>query len=117
MEDPVPPATTLAEGRCVGCWPISEATAGGCGVCLLRVHPPPEWRGRSSIAATIRGMSAIGVGGVRYPSKFFHGSRKSWRLLLPSRPGEFHPEPLTDSVREPLDSYGSCHRAKAAAFR
>ena len=35
---------------------------------------------------------------------------------LPSRPGEFHPEPLTDSGREPLDSSGSCHRAKAAAF-
>src|SRR6516164_6527216 len=34
--------------------------------------------------------------------------------VLPSRPREFHPEPLTDSVREPLDSYGSCHRAKAA---
>jgi hypothetical protein len=37
--------------------------------------------------------------------------------VMPSRPREFHPEPLTDSVREPLDSYGSCHRAKAAAFR
>ena len=36
---------------------------------------------------------------------------------LPSRPGEFHPEPLTDSGREPLDSSGSCHRTKAAAFR
>ena len=35
----------------------------------------------------------------------------------PSRPGEFHPEPLTDSGREPLDSSGSCHRTKAAAFR
>src|SRR5215469_17862072 len=32
---------------------------------------------------------------------------------LPSRPGEFHPEPLTDSGREPLDSSGSCHRTKA----
>src|SRR5205807_3535134 len=38
---------------------------------------------------------------------------KKWR----SRPREFHPEPLTDSGREPLDSSGSCHRAKAAAFR
>ena len=36
---------------------------------------------------------------------------------VPSRPGEFHPEPLTDSGREPLDSSGSCHRATAAAFR
>jgi Rhodopirellula transposase DDE domain len=35
---------------------------------------------------------------------------------LPSRPREFHPEPLTDSGREPLDSSGSCHRMKAAAF-
>jgi hypothetical protein len=35
----------------------------------------------------------------------------------PSRPGEFHPEALTDSGREPLDSSGSCHRLKAAAFR
>jgi hypothetical protein len=34
----------------------------------------------------------------------------------PSIPRELHPEPLTDSVREPLDSYGSCHRMKAAAF-
>jgi ribonuclease T2 len=38
-------------------------------------------------------------------------------LAVPSRPGEFHPEPLTDSGREPLDSSGSCHRTKAAAFR
>ena len=36
---------------------------------------------------------------------------------LPSRPGEFHPEALTDSGREPLDSSGSCHRMKATAFR
>jgi catechol 2,3-dioxygenase-like lactoylglutathione lyase family enzyme len=34
---------------------------------------------------------------------------------LPSRPREFHLEPL-ESGREPLDSSGSCHRAKAAAF-
>jgi hypothetical protein len=27
-------------------WPISEATATGRCVCLLRVHPPPECRGR-----------------------------------------------------------------------
>ena len=36
---------------------------------------------------------------------------------MPSRPGEFHPEALTDSGREPLDSSGSCHRMKATAFR
>jgi hypothetical protein len=35
----------------------------------------------------------------------------------PSRPGEFHPEPLTDSGLDTLASSGSCHRAKAAAFR
>jgi hypothetical protein len=35
---------------------------------------------------------------------------------MPSRPREFHPEPLTDSGREPLDSSGSCHRMKAPAF-
>ena len=34
----------------------------------------------------------------------------------PSRPRELHPEPLTDSVLEPLDSHGSCHPLKAAAF-
>src|SRR5260364_177687 len=28
--------------------------------------------------------------------------------ILPSPPEEFHLQPLTDSVREPLDSYGSC---------
>src|SRR5580704_10621693 len=35
----------------------------------------------------------------------------------PSRPGEFRPEPLTDSGRDTLASSGSCHRTKAAAFR
>ena len=35
----------------------------------------------------------------------------------PSRPGEFHPEPLTDSGLEPLDSSGSCHPMRAAALR
>jgi hypothetical protein len=34
----------------------------------------------------------------------------------PSRPREFHPEPLTDSGRDTLASSGSCHRMKAAAF-
>jgi hypothetical protein len=36
---------------------------------------------------------------------------------MPSRPGEFHPEPLTDSGLDTLASSGSCHRMKAAAFR
>src|SRR6516162_10411530 len=35
---------------------------------------------------------------------------------MPSRPGESHPEPLTDSGLDTLASSGSCHRAKAAAF-
>jgi hypothetical protein len=38
-------------------------------------------------------------------------------LTLPSRPGEFHLGPLTDSGRDTLASSGSCHRLKAAAFR
>ena len=45
-------------------------------------------------------------------------SRKlSARCAAPSRPGEFHPEPLTDSGLDTLASSGSCHRTKAAAFR
>ena len=36
---------------------------------------------------------------------------------LPSCPGDFHPEALTDSGREPPVSSGSCRRLKAAAFR
>src|ERR1700729_2819345 len=32
------------------------------------------------------------------------------------RLGDFHPEPLADSGREPLDSSGRCRRAKAAAL-
>ena len=35
----------------------------------------------------------------------------------PSRPGEFHPEPLTDPDRRTLASSGSCHSTKADAFR
>jgi len=38
-------------------------------------------------------------------------------LLVPSRPGEFHPEPLTDSGLDTLSSSGSCHRTTAAAVR
>src|SRR5271165_6010098 len=37
--------------------------------------------------------------------------------VLPSRPGELRPEPLTDSGRDTLASSGSCHQAKAADFR
>jgi hypothetical protein len=45
---------------------------------------------------------------------------ESWGALckdVPSGPGEFHPEPLTDSGLDTLASSGSCHRTKAAAFR
>ena len=38
-------------------------------------------------------------------------------ITVPSGPGEFHPEPLTDSGLDTLASSGSCHRTKAAAFR
>src|SRR5262249_8959332 len=43
--------------------------------------------------------------------------RSSIATRMPSRPREFHPEPLTDSGRDTLASSGSCHRMKAAAFR
>lgn len=42
------------------------------------------------------------------------GRLAQWRLL-PSRPREFHPEPLAAPDMN-LDSSGSCHRTKAAAF-
>jgi len=45
------------------------------------------------------------------------GLRPCALLVLPSRPGEFHLGPLTDSGRDTLASSGSCHRLKAAAFR
>jgi hypothetical protein len=47
---------------------------------------------------------------------FAGGQPKPFGAFLPSRPGEFHPEPLTDSGLDTLASSGSCHRAKAAAF-
>jgi hypothetical protein len=43
--------------------------------------------------------------------------RQAAQSRMPSRPGVFHPEPLTDSGLDTLASSGSCHRAKAAAFR
>src|SRR5271169_6491950 len=43
-------------------------------------------------------------------------SRNVGLCALPSRPREFHHEPLTDSGLDTLASSGSCHRAKAAAF-
>src|SRR5450759_1515262 len=49
-----------------------------------------------------------------------HACRTPWSgfsATLPSRPREFHPEPLTDSGLETLASSGSCHHAKAVAFR
>ena len=37
--------------------------------------------------------------------------------FTPSRPGEFHPEPLTEPDLILSASSGSCHRGKATAFR
>ena len=45
-----------------------------------------------------------------------HCSARLLAALRPSRPGEFHPEPLTDPDLTLLASSGSCHRTKAAAF-
>src|SRR5665811_1812511 len=44
-------------------------------------------------------------------------SCSGFSATLPSRPREFHPKPLTDSGLETLASSGSCHHAKAVAFR
>ena len=38
-------------------------------------------------------------------------------FLLPSRPGELRPEPLTNACLDRLRSHGSCHLWKAGAFR
>ncbi len=43
--------------------------------------------------------------------------RRTYKMTrMPSRPGEFHPEPLTGPDLTLSQSSGSCHRAKAAAF-
>src|SRR5580700_5360447 len=72
-----------------------------------------------------RATTATGHGRARYARRTLASAiesspvaagREARRRLMPSRPREFHPEPLTDSGREPLDSSGSCHRMKAAAF-
>ena len=60
----------------------------------------------STVVSSVTGISKA-VSRVTNPRK--HG-----RL---SRPGESHPEALTDSGRELPDSSGSCHRMKTAAFR
>jgi len=39
-------------------WPISETTAAGCGVCLLRVHPPPECARQSAACRRIGSVGA-----------------------------------------------------------
>jgi hypothetical protein len=59
----------------------------------------------------------------RLAGSFRYRRKLTWLLdmlglrCMPSRPREFHPEPLTDSGRDTLASSGSCHRTKAAAFR
>jgi hypothetical protein len=54
----------------------------------------------------ISGSSGIGLN-VRCRGKAENIYSRRVFPFLPSRPGEFHPEPLTDSGREPLDSHGS----------
>ena len=67
---------------------------------------PDTRQGRgANIAMADFGLSAF--------SLFFMQSES----FLPSRPGEFHPEPLTDFGLDTLASSGWCHRTKAAAFR
>jgi hypothetical protein len=69
-------------------------------------------------AKAVAALQPVGVAAenVCLSGKTGSNRRRVKTTRLPSRPGEFHPEPLTDSGREPLDSSGSCHRAKAAAF-
>ena len=58
------------------------------------------------------GRSPPRLARVGYRSKSRRGGCKSWGLLMPSRPGEFHPEPLTDP-----DLTLSRHPARAIARR
>jgi DNA invertase Pin-like site-specific DNA recombinase len=70
----------------------------------------------SSAYAVVRRFQGLGL---RFPRRSYGGAWDGKLLWgrLPSRPGEFHPEPLTDSGLDTLASSGSCHRTKAAAFR
>ena len=70
------------------------------------------------------GLSANGLAAVPPRPEWVTLSERKWVLIgigaavtrrPPSRPGEFHPEPLTDPDLS-LSTSGSCHRAKAAAF-
>ena len=64
-----------------------------------------------------KGLAALAGRRVRSLGCSCRAGRSGGMALLPSRPGEFHPEPLTDSGLDTLASSGSCHRTKAAAFR
>src|ERR1700680_5154045 len=58
------------------------------------------------------GLHARAPSGVRLLTSNRRGGRNSWQQLMPSRPGEFHPEPLTDP-----DLILSHHPARAIARR
>ena len=72
---------------------------------------PPAGLRNSNWAASPRRACFRVLGGFRIRFGYLE------RPQAPSRPREFHPEPLTDPELHTLASSGSCHRSKAAAFR
>ena len=84
----------------------------------------PSDEGFNGLAQLIFGFEACSVEGLALQQAEHDfdlvqptGRSRCEMKLEPSRPEDFHPEALTDSGREPLDSSGSCHPLKAAAPR
>src|SRR5450830_651108 len=87
----------------------------------VSVHPPSLSRkmGQPPVLTSSNPLSTLQqrFACARLSQSCLPNSWSGFSATLPSRPEVFHPEPLTDSGRDTLAPSGSCHRAKAAAFR
>src|SRR5450759_2064124 len=87
----------------------------------VSVHPPSLSRkmGQPPVLTSSNRFSTLQqrFACARLSHSCLPASCSGFSATLPSRPREFHPKPLTDSGLETLASSGSCHHAKAVAFR
>ena len=87
----------------------------------VSVHPPSLSRkmGQPPVLTSSNPLSTLQqrFACARLSQSCLPNSCSGFSATLPSRPGGFHPKPLTDSELETLASSGSCHHAKAVAFR
>src|SRR6516165_11110752 len=89
------------------------ALLGASGFSLMSSPAPHSGLSRSDLVLWPAAEVSEAASHFRFLGRTGRSRRRLNSSRMPSGPREFHPEPLTDAVHEPLDPYASCHRADA----